>query len=272
MGTKYRKRLEELTLLDRFLFAEAMENPENVKIILDIILGENIELKHLPQTEKELRTSALAKSTRIDVWVMDQNETVYDTEVQNKDTGNLPKRSRYYQSMLDTRMLEIGEVDYNKLGNVYIIMITPFDLFGQGKYMYTFRNMCEEVEGLTLKDGATRIFLNTKGKNDAEVSKELVQLLRVMEYTNTVDEVNLDERLKKLHRNVKNLQQNEEVSVKYMQLWEEMEYERREAREEGMDQFATLAKILFAEGLVDELKKATEDAEYREKLITQYNL
>ena len=50
-----KKTLSELTLLDRFLFAETMENPENLKIILDIILEDDILLKGLPQTEKELR-------------------------------------------------------------------------------------------------------------------------------------------------------------------------------------------------------------------------
>lgn len=32
-----RKQLAELNLLDRFLFNEAMEDPENMKAVLDII-------------------------------------------------------------------------------------------------------------------------------------------------------------------------------------------------------------------------------------------
>ena len=42
-----RRPLKELNLLDRFLFDEAMEDPENVKTILDIILSQ----KHPSQTE-----------------------------------------------------------------------------------------------------------------------------------------------------------------------------------------------------------------------------
>ena len=52
-----RRPLKELNLLDRFLFDEAMEDPENVKTILDIILSQNTSLRHPPQTEKEQRTS-----------------------------------------------------------------------------------------------------------------------------------------------------------------------------------------------------------------------
>ena len=39
------KPLSELTLLDRFLFSEAMEDPENLQTMLEIILGvENPEV------------------------------------------------------------------------------------------------------------------------------------------------------------------------------------------------------------------------------------
>ena len=55
MATK-RKELKDLNLLDRFLFAEAMEDPVIVQNILEIILGKEIALKYLPQTEKEQRT------------------------------------------------------------------------------------------------------------------------------------------------------------------------------------------------------------------------
>ena len=50
-----RKSLKELNLLDKFLFDEAMDDPENVKTMLDIILSQNTNLKHPPQTEKDHR-------------------------------------------------------------------------------------------------------------------------------------------------------------------------------------------------------------------------
>ncbi|MCB5383762.1 hypothetical protein LIQ25_15090 [Blautia glucerasea] len=51
------KDLKDLNLLDRFLFAEAMEDPQNMRDVLEIILGKDVVLKHLPQTEKEARIS-----------------------------------------------------------------------------------------------------------------------------------------------------------------------------------------------------------------------
>lgn len=64
-------------------------------------------------------------------------------------------------------MLEPGVIDFNLLNGACVIMITPFDLFGLGKYRYTFRERCDEANSLALDDGAVRIFLNTQGKNDS---------------------------------------------------------------------------------------------------------
>lgn len=70
---------------------------------------------------------------------------------------DLQKRSRYYQALMDTSLLEPGIANYNLLNDSYIIMITTFDLFGGGKYKYTFLPQCQESPEIRLKDGATRI-------------------------------------------------------------------------------------------------------------------
>ena len=49
----FHKALKDLNLLDRFLFAEAMEDPVTMQTILEIILGKDILLKYPPQAEKE---------------------------------------------------------------------------------------------------------------------------------------------------------------------------------------------------------------------------
>lgn len=42
------KELKDLNLMDRFLFSEAMEIPQNMTDVLNIILGKDIVLKHFP--------------------------------------------------------------------------------------------------------------------------------------------------------------------------------------------------------------------------------
>ena len=49
-----RKSLKELNLLDKILFDEAMDDPENVKTMLDIILSQNTNRKHPELVSTEL--------------------------------------------------------------------------------------------------------------------------------------------------------------------------------------------------------------------------
>ena len=235
--TKYLIPLKELNLTNRFLFDEVLEDPQTHQDILSIIFGRDIPLLEQNETEKELRVSPHLRAVRMDVYAMDEEKSVYNTEMQQKKRTDLAKRSRYYQSMIDAGLLEPGIPDYNQLNNSYIIIITPFDLFGYGRYVYTFRAGCLEEPDCCLEDGAVRIFLNTRGKNDGEVSKELVGFLRYVE--DTTDEMAADmdsERIKRIHNRVRKVKASEEVGVKYMQAWEERYYDKEEARQEGLEE------------------------------------
>ena len=100
-------------MLDKFLFDEAMDDPENVKTMLDIILSKKTNLKHPPQTEKEQRTSTDNRQIRLDVYAMDEDDVIYEVEAQKENTHNLPKRSRLYQGIIDSKLLPPGVVDFN---------------------------------------------------------------------------------------------------------------------------------------------------------------
>ena len=232
-----KKSLRQLNLLDRFLFAEAMEDAETMETVLEIILGREVVLKYLPQVEKEERVSPLYRYVRLDVLAVDTEDTLYDTEVQQKNTGNLLRRSRHYQALIDCKLLEPGEVDFNAMSNVYIITIAPFDLFGRGKYMYTFRMKCDEVPGLSLEDGTVRIFLNARGTNTDEVSEELIELLKYMEHTDEATSNScISTRIHEMQKKIEAIKSNEEVSIRFLKEYEALVLERREAREEGREE------------------------------------
>ena len=227
------KTLQELNLLDRFLFSEVMADNEILEDVLEIILGHPVPLKDKAQAEKELRRTPQNKSVYFDVYGEDIRDVAYDMEVQQMNTKDLPKRTRYYNGMIDLNMLHLGE-DYSQLKDAYVIMIMPFDLFGEGKYKYTFHMSCDEIPGLKLHDGATRIFLNTHGTDGKGVSEELIQLLRYFEQTTGENAAGSHSRkIEKLQKRVEEIKQNEEVGIRYMNAFEEKMWERREGREEG---------------------------------------
>lgn len=232
-----RKEFSKLNLLDRFLFNEAMEDSENMKTVLDIIFGQDISLRSAPHSEKEVRTLPDNRQIRLDVYAWDDDDNVYDTEAQKEDTKNLPKRSRFYQALLDCNLMEPGSVDFNALNRVFIILIMPFDPFGKGFYKYTFRMKCEEEPDLDLQDAATRIFLNCHGKNPEMVSSELIELLRYMEKsTSEVAGACTSQKIKLLHQKVCQIRSNKKVEAKFMRAWEEREIERQKAFSEGQNE------------------------------------
>ena len=204
--------LKDLNLTDRFLFDEVMEDAQTQQDFLSIIFGREIPLLSHAETEKELRVSPSVRSIRMDVFSMDEEKTIYNTEMQKKKQTDLAKRSRYYQSMIDTSLLKPGVPDYNDLNQSYVIMVTPFDLFGYGRYIYTFQAACREEPGCILQDGAFRIFLNTRGTNDDEISPELVSFLHYLENTtDTAADSSDSERIRRIHRRVRD--------VKKMKKW-----------------------------------------------------
>ena len=229
--------LEDLTLMNRFLFSEAVEDQQFFEDLLSIIIGDDVLLKGPPQAEKEVRTGReLRKYVRLDVWAEDDQDDIYNAEVQGKDTKNLPKRGRYYQALIDSKLLDVGETDYNKLNRIHMITIAPFDLFGLGKYKYTFQMQCIEEPNLLLGDDAYRIYLNTKGKDAEHISPELKALLEFLENpTEEVAERSESQRIKRMQKHVKSLKSNAEVGVRYMNAWEEIEYAKQEGLAEGRE-------------------------------------
>jgi len=104
------KPLEELNLLDGFLFDVVSEDKQNYQDILEIILGREVLLSDNVQTEKAFQYMPEICSIRMDVVAQDEEKTFYNAEMQGRNTGNLLKRERYYQAHLDVSLIKPGEV------------------------------------------------------------------------------------------------------------------------------------------------------------------
>lgn len=227
-------KLQDLNLVDKFLFDETMEDREAYQAVVSILLENEIELLSKPQTEKELRVSPQLRQIRLDVVSMDKEKRLYYTEMQKQNTGNLIKRSRYYQAQLDVSLLEPGSTDFNVLNNSCFILIAPFDIFGRGLYRYTFEGVCWECPDLKLGDGAVRVFINTKGKNREDFSKEFLDFMDyITETTDAIANGTESRRIKLIHEQVKRVRLSEKMGVKYMQRWEEIAYAREDGKAEG---------------------------------------
>ena len=203
-----------------------------------------------------------SRAVRMDLLAIDDNDVIYDAEAQKENKGKrfLLRRSRLYQSAIDVNLLEPGEIDFGKMNDVYVIFIAPFDLFGKSKYMYTFRMTCDEVPGLSMEDGAVRIFLNTHGKNDIEVPAGLVEFLKYVENPDRYEKNIQDSRVRKLADQIEMLKNSQEVGVKYMRLWEGLDEARREGHESGVAEGLEAERMESIKNLMETMDWPVEQA------------
>ena len=230
-----KRTLKELNLLDDFLFGSMVTYPgigeEFSRELLRIIFQKEFgKLIVVPQ--KVYYGSDTDKhGTRLDVYLEENvsalsylpTATIYDIEPDQNDDNEsilaLPKRVRFYHAKIDGKSLKSGE-SYRVLKNVIIIMIMPYDPFQLNRMVYTIQNRCIEEPDMPYDDGATTLFLYTKGTK-GNPSMELQQLLHYMEHTQ--DSYATNEDLKKIQRMVDIVKQDEEVSLEYMKIFEREE-------------------------------------------------
>ncbi len=211
---------KDLPFSNSFMFAKVMSEEPLCKEMLQRILGVKIRKIKYIEPERSIINLKDAKGVRLDVYVEDSENTVYDIECQTTDTHELPKRSRYYQSQIDCALLEKG-YHYSQLKKSYVIFICTFDLFEKGRHVYDFTRRCVGDDDLELKDDTHILFLNATGKED-DCSPKLRKILDYMNGSKVED----DEFIKAIDRSVA-LNNKDKIWRKNVMTLE-MEYRTRE--------------------------------------------
>lgn len=272
------KQFKDLDLKDAFLFAAALQDAETCQMILEIILGKKLPKVNV-HVEHSILYSSDLRSIRLDVYASDAAEVTYDVEMENWDKKSLPKRSRYHQAEMDATALEPG-FDFTDLKPSYVIFICTFDPFDKGLYRYRFENRCLERD-FSLGDETFRIFLNTRGNNDREVPKLLVDFLHYVEksndeYVGTVSQ----EKIEQLHDKIRKLKESREWEARYMtfeRLLQKSEEKGREeglkeGRQEGQQKILKVMECMIASGEAEKIPELTKDETFLEQMLKKYNL
>ncbi len=241
-----RKRLEDMNLLDDFLFNAIMTFPgigeRFCKLLLQVIFGREIGKLRIVAQKAFGGRNEVFRGARLDVFAEEgsvdvfADSSVFDIEPDNNDDvlslRDLPKRVRFYHAIIDSRCLKKGE-NFGKLKRVFVIFICSYDPFDRGRMLYTIRNMCVEVPELEYDDGVRTVFLNTKGA-DEDVSEELMELLRFMEDTREVNAVN--DVLREMQEMVDIVKEDGKVTVAYMKSFELEQMWIKQGIEQGIAQ------------------------------------
>lgn len=218
---------ESLTLSNDFMFSKVMRDKEICRETLEILLDKKIgEITYI-DNQKTIDINYDAKSVRLDVYVEDENR-IYNIEMQVVNKKDLAKRSRYYQSMIDLNAIEKGEI-YRDLKESIVIFICKFDPFGEGLSKYTFENICNENKELYLKDGTSKVFFNTKDyyKERSEDAKSFLEYIEK-------EKLNENNFVKKIEQKIRNIKENKEWRAEFMTILMREQEIARDNFEKGM--------------------------------------
>ena len=231
------KPLQELDLIDAFLFGASTEKPQDAEFIAKLIIeratNEKVD-KISVVSEKELAgIDIFHHGIRMDLYVEEFEDKrlakVYDIEPNKYKPSEIPMRSRYSQSLTDVKLLKAGE-PYENLPDYISIWILPYDPFGQNRMIYTVKNVVEEYPHLVYNDGVKRLFLYVGGElGGTEKLKDLLQYFSSSKKANVKDA-----ELERLHSIVENTKSQRKVGNRYMTLQDMIDYEKKESYEDGV--------------------------------------
>ena len=251
-------KFEDLTISSDFMFKEVMKSNKSLcKRLVGSIMQQDIEDIVYIETEKTLQPYYDSRGIRLDVILADENHTRYNLEMQARNVISkagvalLPKRTRYYQSVIDMDMLKQGE-NFDQLNPLVLIFICTFDFYKEGRYVYTFKSRCLENLELELANDVTVKLVNAKGKH-GQVNTLLKNFLRYVMTNEPVDDFTED-----VERQVWAVKNDKKAREEYMVLQAKIREHEIVAYEAGEAQGHAAG---LAEGLAEgEAKKSRETA------------
>ena len=198
-----RRKLEELNLMDDFLFNAMLTHPETgekfTHTILKLLFNRDfINLKVSAQKLYAGMNTNL-RGARLDVCI-------------------------------EGDCVDIDGEDFGKLKHVYVIFICNYDLFGYDRVWYTIKNRCLKEPEMDYEDGAATLVLYTRGTK-GKISEELRQFLNYMENTDQNNAVN--DELKDIQKMVDTVKRDGEVSLRYMKSFEHDQLMYEQGMEQG---------------------------------------
>ena len=205
--------------------------------------------KFIPGTVPDRRGIRL--DVEVDEYISDgENKqavtNVYDLEPHLRDDLDFPKFMRFRQAKLDSRHMKKNDNEFGHMPDLYVILITNFDVFGKDLMMYTIEQTCREEPDIEYDDGLTMLYFNTAGSRGG--SRDIKNMLKYLQ--DSRDDMAVDEATRELDRYVDSIKSNSVLKGDYMTVGDFIDNERREERERVMQE--AILDLLNDKGTVPE--------------------
>ena len=218
---------DKIGITDDVMFCTVLSNSEDCREFLQRILGIEIEEIVVVGTQVSMKSNFHAKGVRLDVYAKDKKGNAYDIEMQTTKMRELPLRSRYYHSEMDSYQIAAGE-KYGNLKYSIVIFVCNFDLFAKNRSVYTFESICREDTEIHLQDKRKTIFININGSRE-DVPEELAHLLDYLKTKTPTDGFT-----ERLEQRVLKIRRDTEWRDDYMTLEMKMDEKYEQGLKEGI--------------------------------------
>ncbi len=249
--------LSELPLSNDFMFGAVMRNEEVCKLFLEALLGREIKEIKFIDRQKDLGDSYDYHGIRLDVYLNDEEGTVFNVEIQVTINDDLPRRVRFYQSGIDRSELSKG-ANYESLSETFIIFVCDFDYFHIGKAVGERASYLKGTD-TEYQDGSHVFFLNSRYQ-EANASQPILEFLDIIR-TNDMEKAYATPLGQKAKAQIQAVRSDKTLEVSYMTYAQKMLDERklgyREGRAEGRtegreEEFRSIVRKMRLIGLDDE--------------------
>ena len=219
--TRMMKPLEEMDVIDDFLFTEIMSDEEDgaevCRMILSLVLKREIGKISFTAQRIVPGISESSHGIRLDAYITEHlaeggtgkpDIRVYDVEPdkQSSKKGLLPRT----------------------------IFILSYDPFGMNDMIYEVRSTIKTHPDIPYDDGVRRIYLYVDGELPEDAGEEDRKLKNLLRYIGKSTKANItDDLTDKLNDIVHRAKAKKGVGVRYMKSWEREKELREEGREEG---------------------------------------
>lgn len=278
--SNHHRPLEELNLMDDFLINAVAADPAVgipfCQTVLSVLLQRPIRELDISVQRTIPAATPTMRGIRMDVEITEKYSsddhfpamTIYDMEPHLQKEDNYPRHNRFYQARIDSRNLKSGEKNFAKLPNLYIISITDYDPFGYDYMMYTVRNHCEEIPGLSYDDGLHFLYFYTRGTKGG--CREIQDMLRYFQESTEENVTNDD--IHRIHDYVSTVKIQPKVRDAYMRFDEIIAYYAEEAAEEAAEETMVqcILELLEDCGEIPAGMKETLKAQKDVKLLKQW--
>ncbi|MCQ2121230.1 MAG: Rpn family recombination-promoting nuclease/putative transposase [Fibrobacter sp.] len=264
------KRYEDLNITDNFMFCKVFSNEDVAKDFLQDVLKIKID-KITVVGEATTQEDPFHKGVRFDVAVKEDvvdeagNPSIgryFDIELQMIDTGELPKRARYYQGMCDLDVLARG-VSYTKLQEQYILFICPEDIFEKDKSVYCFQNREESDPSILMGDLCYKNFyiFNKYSEIEDDSTREYMRYFA----TKTGE----SDKMRRINELVERYRRDPITKKAYMTLEQELNLRYEKGHEKGRAEGHAEGVAEGADSKNRELAKAFRDAGFPVEIISE---